>query len=111
MAVQVERITLGRLHLAGNCPASDRALDCGATLIITADGSYRRGAVVPLKKNVDDALRSGETPVKRVIVFRRTGADIHIEQGRDPAEVTALRCRIDINDGTNVVMRGDGIAR
>ena len=61
----------------------DRALDCGATLIITADGSYRRGAVVPLKKNVDDALRSGETPVKRVIVFRRTAAEIHIEPGRD----------------------------
>ncbi len=61
----------------------DRALDCGATLIVTADGSYRRGAIVALKKNVDDALKSGETPVKRVIVFRRTGADIHIEEGRD----------------------------
>ena len=61
----------------------DRALDSGATLIITADGSYRRGAVVPLKKNVDDALKSGETAVKRVIVFRRTAAEIHIEQGRD----------------------------
>jgi len=61
----------------------DRALDCGATLIITADGSYRRGTIVPLKMNVDDALRSGETAVKRVIVFRRTGADIHIEEGRD----------------------------
>ncbi len=61
----------------------DRALDCGATLIITADGSYRRGAVVPLKKNVDDALKSGETAVKRVIVFRRTAAEIHIEEGRD----------------------------
>jgi acetyl-CoA synthetase len=61
----------------------DRALDCGATLIITADGSYRRGTIVPLKKNVDDALKSGETAVKRVIVFRRTAADIHIEEGRD----------------------------
>ncbi len=61
----------------------DRALDCGATIIITADGSYRRGAIVALKKNVDDALKSGETAVKRVIVFRRTGADIHIEEGRD----------------------------
>ena len=61
----------------------DRAIDCGATLIITADGSYRRGAIVPLKKNVDDALQSGATGVKRVIVFRRTGADVHIEEGRD----------------------------
>ena len=34
----------------------DRIADCGATAVITADGGYRRGAIVPLKKNVDDAL-------------------------------------------------------
>jgi acetyl-CoA synthetase len=61
----------------------DRVQDSGATLIITADGGYRRGAVVPLKKNVDDALKGGDTPVKTVIVFKRTGQDIHIEEGRD----------------------------
>src|SRR4051812_27043958 len=60
----------------------DRIADSGATLLITADGGYRRGAVVPLKRNVDDALR-GESSVKRVIVFRRAGNDIHIEEGRD----------------------------
>ena len=60
----------------------DRIEDCGAIAVITADGGYRRGAIVPLKKNVDDALR-GETTVKRVIVFRRAGNDIHIEEGRD----------------------------
>jgi len=61
----------------------DRVLDSGSTLIITADGGYRRGAVVPLKKNVDDALQGGGTPVKTVIVFKRTGQDVHIEEGRD----------------------------
>ena len=61
----------------------DRALDSGATMIITADGGYRRGAVVALKKNVDDALKGGDTPVKTVIVLRRTAQDIHIEEGRD----------------------------
>ena len=61
----------------------DRALDSGATMIITADGGYRRGAVVALKKNVDDALKGGDTPVKTVIVLRRTAQDIHIEAGRD----------------------------
>jgi acetyl-CoA synthetase len=60
----------------------DRIGDSGATALITADGSYRRGGIVPLKKNVDDALRSG-TSVRRVIVFRRTGSDIHMEEGRD----------------------------
>jgi acetyl-CoA synthetase len=60
----------------------DRIADSGATLLVTADGGYRRGAIVPLKRNVDEALRVG-TPVKRVIVFRRAGNDIHIEEGRD----------------------------
>ncbi len=61
----------------------DRVLDSGASIVITADGGYRRGAVVPLKKNVDDALKGKDTPVKTVVVFRRTGQDIHIEEGRD----------------------------
>jgi acetyl-CoA synthetase len=60
----------------------DRIADSGAIALITADGSYRRGAIVPLKSNVDHAL-SGGTSVKRVIVFRRAGNDIHMEEGRD----------------------------
>ncbi len=60
----------------------DRIADCGATAVITADGGYRRGAIVPLKHNVDEALK-GKTTIQRVIVFRRTGAAIHIEEGRD----------------------------
>jgi acetyl-CoA synthetase len=60
----------------------DRIADCGATALITADGGYRRGAIVPLKRNVDDALRGG-TSVKRVIVCKRAGNDVHIEEGRD----------------------------
>ncbi|HEV7869233.1 MAG TPA: acetate--CoA ligase [Chthoniobacteraceae bacterium] len=61
----------------------DRIADCGAVAVITADGGYRRGSIVPLKKNVDDALQGGTSTVKRVVVFRRTGQDIHIEEGRD----------------------------
>jgi acetyl-CoA synthetase len=67
----------------------DRVLDSGSKLIITADGGYRRGAVVPLKRNVDDALtmlaglEGVPSPVEKVIVYRRTGQDIHIEPGRD----------------------------
>ena len=69
---------------------ADRVLDCGAKLIITADGGYRRGGVVPLKKNVDEALlikdASGHLlakSIEHVIVLRRTRNDIHIEEGRD----------------------------
>src|SRR5213595_364464 len=60
----------------------DRIHDSGAIALITADGSYRRGGIVPLKKNVDDALRV-RTSVRRVVVFRRTGNEIHMEEGRD----------------------------
>ena len=60
----------------------DRIADCGATAVITADGGYRRGGIVPLKQNVDEALK-GRTTIKRVIVFRRAGNEIHIEEGRD----------------------------
>src|SRR5207244_9957661 len=56
----------------------------------TADGGDRRGGVVPLKKNVDDAMQiqDGEgrllsRTVERVIVLRRTCNEIHIEEGRD----------------------------
>src|SRR6476661_8161219 len=60
----------------------DRIADCGAIAVITADGAYRRGGIVPLKQNVDAALKNGTT-VKRVIVFRRAGNQIHIKEGRD----------------------------
>ncbi len=60
----------------------DRMNDAKANLVITSDGGYRRGAVVPLKKNVDDAMR--ETPsVKDVIVVRRTGEAVPMHAGRD----------------------------
>ena len=60
----------------------DRIADCQATAVVTADGGYRRGSLVQLKKNVDDALHE-KSSVKRVIVFRRVGNDVHIEEGRD----------------------------
>jgi acetyl-CoA synthetase len=60
----------------------DRIHDSQATAVITCDGGYRRGAIVPLKHHVDEALK--DTPaVKRVIVFRRANNDVHIEEGRD----------------------------
>jgi acetyl-CoA synthetase len=60
----------------------DRLADSGATVVVTADGGYRRGQIVTLKQNVDHALE-GDTQVRRVIVFRRTHLDIHIKEHRD----------------------------
>ena len=60
----------------------DRINDAGAKVLITADGGYRRGTVVPLKVNADDALSS--TPsIEHVIVLRRTGQTVTIKSGRD----------------------------
>jgi acetyl-CoA synthetase len=60
----------------------DRILDCKSRLVITADGGWRRGAVVPLKKNTDEALR--ECPsVSTVIVYRRTGQEVPWNAARD----------------------------
>ena len=60
----------------------DRINDCKAKVVITADGGYRRGGLVPLKKNTDDALK--ECPqVRTVIVYKRTGQEIGWQQDRD----------------------------
>ena len=60
----------------------DRIHDANSTLVITADGGYRRGSTVPLKKNADEALK--ECPgVKTVIVLKRTGEPVNMHSGRD----------------------------
>jgi acetyl-CoA synthetase len=60
----------------------ERIHDAESTVLITADGGWRRGSIVPLKKNVDEALQ--ECPeVKTVIVLKRTGQEIAMEPGRD----------------------------
>jgi len=60
----------------------DRIKDCRAKIVITADGGYRRGGMVPLKKNTDDALK--ECPeVHTVIVYKRTGQEIGWQPDRD----------------------------
>lgn len=69
---------------------ADRIQDSGARMVVTADGGYRRGAVVPLKKNVDEALAllgpDGERvarTVEKVVVVRRCGNEVHMAEGRD----------------------------
>jgi acetyl-CoA synthetase len=56
--------------------------DAKSEIIITADGGWRRGAVVPLKKNVDEALTKTDL-VKTVIVLEHTGSPVDMSQGRD----------------------------
>jgi acetyl-CoA synthetase len=62
----------------------DRINDAESKLVITADGNYRRGQIVPLKRNVDHALE-GCPCVENVVILRRLGdaAAIHVQEGRD----------------------------
>jgi len=68
----------------GFSPASvrDRVLDCGVTAMITGDGAWRGGKLVPLKANVDAALE-GAPDVHTCVVVRRTENEIGWVEGRD----------------------------
>ncbi len=60
----------------------DRINDAQAKVVVTADGGYRRGGEIPLKKAVDEAIQ--QTPsIDHVVVYRRTGSPVHMEPGRD----------------------------
>ena len=61
---------------------ADRLEDSEAEHIITADGGWRRGKIVPLKENVDDAIAKNSS-IKSVIVVKRTAQDIKMKKGRD----------------------------
>ena len=50
---------------------SDRILDAEARVLVTADGGWRRGAVVPLKENADTAVAVSAC-IEHVVVVRRT---------------------------------------
>ncbi|MEX1024953.1 MAG: acetate--CoA ligase [Planctomycetota bacterium] len=60
----------------------DRVEDGGCTAVITADGGWRRGKVLPLKSVVDEALESVES-VHTVFVARRTENEVRWIEGRD----------------------------
>jgi acetyl-CoA synthetase len=60
----------------------DRMNDAAAKVIVTADEGWRRGNRVPLKANTDEALR-GTPSIEHVVVVRRTGGDVTMQQGRD----------------------------
>ena len=59
-----------------------RIQDADATLVITADGGFRKGAGFALKPAVDEALK-GETNVSKVLVVKRTGQETAWVEGRD----------------------------
>ena len=63
----------------------DRINDAKAVLLVTADGGYRRGQIVPLKQTADEALRDTPSIQHVVVVQRQAGAPfpVEIKEGRD----------------------------
>lgn len=61
---------------------ADRINDCGAKVLVTADGSFRRGKPVAIKDTADRALLTTSC-VEKVIVVKRTGQAIQMKEGRD----------------------------
>ncbi|WP_417509313.1 acetate--CoA ligase [Methylophaga sp.] len=79
---------IGAIHsvVFGGFSASslkDRIEDTQAKLIITADGGFRGGKTVELKKTTDQALDAGCESVEKVIVYQRTKHDVPMQAGRD----------------------------
>jgi acetyl-CoA synthetase len=62
----------------------DRMVDAQAKVVVTADGGWRKDAIVALKDQVDKALANNGAPsVENVLVVQRTKQDVHMEAGRD----------------------------
>ena len=61
---------------------SGRINDCGAKVLITADGGFRRGKAVGLKEHADEALADTST-IEAAIVVKRIGHDVEMVPGRD----------------------------
>ncbi len=80
---------IGAIHsviFGGFSPESiaGRIIDSSAKLVITSDEGIRAGRSIPLKKNIDEALRNpGVKTVANTVVFKRTGAAIDWHEGRD----------------------------
>src|SRR5580700_9788866 len=61
---------------------ADRINDAEAKVCITADGGWRRGQVVELKQNVDEALKKCQS-IQKVLVLKRVGNKVEMREGRD----------------------------
>jgi acetyl-CoA synthetase len=61
---------------------ADRNNDARAKMVITADGLYRRGKVLPLKETVDEALAKSPT-VETCLVLKRVANEVSMQEGRD----------------------------
>ncbi|HET7903118.1 MAG TPA: acetate--CoA ligase [Candidatus Eisenbacteria bacterium] len=60
----------------------DRIVDAQAKVLVTADGGYRRGTILPLKHDADQAVKDCPS-IEHVVVFKRGEFQVHMKEGRD----------------------------
>lgn len=61
---------------------ADRIADAQSRVLVTADGAWLRGNIVPLKNTVDEAVHRSPV-VEHIVVVKRTAQEVHMEPGRD----------------------------
>ena len=83
---------------------ADRIEDAQSRVVVTADGAWLRGKIVPLKDTIDEAVRRSPV-VETMIVVRRTGQDVYMEPGRDfwyhdlqALPIASTRCETEVMD-------------
>ena len=80
--VKIGGIVLPLFSGYGAKAISTRLADADAKALFTTDGAYRRGKIIPMKPTADEALKEVPT-IKKVIVFKRTGNEIPMQEDRD----------------------------
>lgn len=83
---------------------ADRIADAQSRVLITQDGAWLRGGVVELKKIADEAVKRSPV-VEHVIVYKRTGREVHMEADRDywwhdliSLPIASTRCETEVMD-------------
>ncbi len=88
IALMLACVRIGAIHNVvfagfGAGALADRIGASGSRLVVTADVTYRKGAQVPLKQVVDEALRKIPDGVEHVVVLERSADGASLEPGRD----------------------------
>jgi len=89
IAIMLACARIGAIHVVifagfGSSALADRVVRTGARVVFTADVTWRRGREVRLKEIVDASLKEGASEtVERVVVLRRTSAEVPMQAGRD----------------------------